>query len=293
MIACLLFSTHVFKKRIMKELRLIRQTSQQITQKNLETTMPQMKIKEFAQVIETLDLMQHTLKASLTKQWQEEQIRQNEIAALAHDLKTPITLIKGNAELLLEDELTEEQTEMTKTILQSSQQSKEYVDVMLATSIGQEEKFQWISSAQFVEEYLNPFLSNQSRVSVYLEKIGAQTINIQPLRIQRAVMNVANNALEYTAPSCKVTVKCRLDDSKGLKITIQDTGPGFSQEGLIHATDRFWKEDKARKLDGHQGLGLWFVKQVAQEHDGELTIENTLPGAKVTIYLPTPIVKLS
>ena len=73
----------------------------------------------------------------------------------------------------------------------------------------------------------------------------------------------------------------------GWKVLVGDEGSGFSKTALCHATERIWRGNAARTLDGHNGLGLWFAEQVVKKHAGQLELSNCSSGGIVTINFPS------
>ena len=96
--------------------------------------------------------------------------------------------------------------------------------------------------------------------------------------------NLLANAARFTPAEGQITLDCRCD-SGFLVLTVQDTGPGFSEEFLRHGARMFSTGDSARS-DGHQGLGLYFASTVAESHGGSLRLGNHPQGARVTLRLP-------
>ncbi|MDD5594179.1 MAG: ATP-binding protein, partial [Candidatus Margulisbacteria bacterium] len=105
--------------------------------------------------------------------------------------------------------------------------------------------------------------------------------------IYRAVLNLVDNALNYTDPGGKVAVACGQTDS-GVQITVTDTGIGIAKEHLPRLFERFYRVDKARSRDiGGTGLGLAIVKHVMNIHNGSVAVESEeAKGSKFTLTFP-------
>ena len=82
-----------------------------------------------------------------------------------------------------------------------------------------------------------------------------------------------------------------LEDNDGLSFLITDSGQGFSDEALRHATEQFFMDDDNRSSKSHYGIGLYVAASIAQKHNGKIILENSaaLGGAKVTIQIPVSI----
>ena len=117
-----------YLSRRMEELLVI---TQNIEQQDLDFSIKKSKIVEIDRVLDALNHMKIALKQSLAKQWQDDKLRQDQLAALAHDLKTPLTIIRGNTELLLDLPLSDEQKECADYIETSAVQMQNYVQSLI------------------------------------------------------------------------------------------------------------------------------------------------------------------
>ena len=130
----LLFFILHYAKKLEKELLLLQHASDQIRARNLDFESKRTHIAEFNRVLDSLLLLKEELKISLEDQWQMQQQKKEQISALAHDIKTPLTIVKGNAQLLQESNLDEEQQEYNSFILENTEQIQTYVTRMLEVS---------------------------------------------------------------------------------------------------------------------------------------------------------------
>ncbi len=281
-ITCWILNTLWLKSHLVTKLKLFRDVSKKIAAQELDFEIPHAEIKEFDQALNAMDKMRQALYSSLTSEWESQQQRDSEMAALAHDLKTPITLIGGNAELLLEENLNVEHRKMVSTILESNNRAKQYVNSLLETSKGKEETFECVTLDNlFQEVYQNAVpLANAKNVSLITNNTLNGDMMMQKHHLIRAIGNVIQNAIEYTSIGGSVTVEGSMIDN-GWQIRVYDEGPGFSQSAILHATERLWRGDNARTSTGHNGLGLWFASQVIHHHNGEMIISNSDIGGIV------------
>ena len=270
--------------RLIEKLQLFREVSEKVGAQELDFTVPAAGIKEFDRALEAMEQMRCALYASLSSQWAAQQQRDSEISALSHDLKTPITLIGGNAELLLEENLNEDQRKMVETIRCNNERAKQYVLSLLETSRGEEESFRQVSPDSFFEGLRRSAqpLAEKYGVRLEIQNNAMGSMHMQEHHLSRAVGNVIQNAIEHTKKGGTVTVAGSMLDH-GWQITVQDEGAGFSQAALLHGTERLWRENLARVADGHNGLGLWFAAQVVGKHGGRLLLGNGDVGGIVTI----------
>ncbi len=281
---CWIRNTVCLWKRLVQKLNLFQEVSQKVGAQELEFEIPHAGIKEFDQALNAMEQMRQALYTSLSSQWAAQQQRDSEMAALAHDLKTPITLIGGNAELLLEEDLKGEQKKMVETIWDSNNRAKQYVNSLLEASHGEDEPFEQISCQVFFDILRNNALliADKYGIRLDLHNNADGSMCMQKQHLSRAVGNVVQNAIEHTPKGGTVTVESTVQEDFW-KITVQDEGSGFSQAALLHATERLWRGDSARASTGHNGLGLWFASQVVKNHNGQILLSNSANGGVVVI----------
>lgn len=276
-------------RRFYREISFIENATKTIASRNLEAEIvPNSNILEFRNALTAMEEMRAALNDSLKEQWALQQRRKNEIAALAHDLRTPVTAINGNAELLLEENLLPHQMEYAKQILTSGEQTKNYV-----------KSLQQVSEFDFTNE--NPTEINidkllkdvheivatvavSKEVHVEVENKTNENIVGYPLLLSRALTNVLDNAIRYSPKGGSVEISV-LGDSKQMVFIINDSGSGFSKEALKHASEMFWKEDETHLIERHYGLGLAIASRVAEMHKGFLTLRNTEKGGRVSVTI--------
>ena len=108
----------------------------------------------------------------------------------------------------------------------------------------------------------------------------------------RMLINVLSNAVEHTPQGGEVIFEIE-EHSNELSFLITDTGKGFSDEALKHATEQFFMEDDSRTSKSHYGIGLYVAASIAKKHNGKIILENSAVagGAKVTIQIPNAVCK--
>ena len=304
---CLLLHTLWLRRRLAAKLELFSEVSAKVGAQELDFTVPCAGIREYDQALGAMEQMRVALYDALSAQWAAQQEREAEIAALAHDLKTPLTLAGGNAELLLEEELPERSRKRLEVIKASNDLARQYVVSLLETSAGEEEFFESTSLSIMFDELCRNAKAVADARGVHLQvQNGLQgRAGIQKKHMLRALSNVVLNAVEHTqeggsvflegimagsiegsmAAGIESSMKSSMADG-GWKIVVRDEGPGFSKAALHHATERLWRGDTARGADGHNGLGLWFAAQVVKAHSGQLELQNGSSGGVVTISIP-------
>lgn len=283
-VLCLLFHTIWLRRHLATKLKLFHDVSEKIGAQELDFTIPHAGIQEYDHALTAMEYMRDALYRSLSAQWAAQQERDVEIASLAHDLKTPLTLIGGNAELLLDEELSESSCKMVQTIASSNHRARQYVASLLETSVGTDESFERTNLPAMFDEFCQSMIINAETMNVCLETQNnlVGTACIQKNRLLRAFGNAVQNAIEHTPAGGTVYLAGSMIDS-GWQVTVRDEGSGFSKAALHHAAERLWRGDTARSSDGHNGLGLWFAAQVVKTHAGQLTLHNCDSGGVVTM----------
>ena len=279
---CVLVNTLWLRRRLAARLKLFSEVSEKIGTQELDFVIPHAGIREYDQALDAMEHMREALYSSLSSQWAAQQEREAEIAALAHDLKTPLTLVGGNAELLLGEELSENSRKMVEKILSGNERAKQYVASLLETSAGAEEAFEYTSlPAVFEELCLNTTAIAETKGVCLQARNGLEGgADIQKEHLLRALGNVVQNAIEHTPAGKNVYFEGSMTEN-GWQIVVRDEGAGFSKAALHHATERLWRGDAARGADGHNGLGLWFAAEVAKTHAAQLELRNCKSGGMV------------
>lgn len=288
-----LFLTTSFAKKLRLQLVPLFEATSEVAKQNLDFEVGHSRIKDFEDVLISFSHMKESLKASLEQQWKAEQMQKEQIAALAHDLKTPLTVIQGNVDLISETELDEEQRLYAEYISSSSEQMQLYIrtliDISRAAS-GYQFHMEDIDLPAFAEQ-----LRGQIDALCQTKKIGLRmeadhlpsVLPADKLLLERAIMNVVNNALDYSSQDSFIHISMT-GDKGNLKISVTDAGPGFSQEDLRHAQEQFYMADHSRSSNLHFGMGLFITKSIVQQHGGQLALSNSKKtgGAQVIILIP-------
>ena len=287
--------TLFYANKLRQQLRPILKATEKIAEQDLDFQTSQSTIKEFNQVLSGLDYMRAALRDSLMENWKAEQDKQNQISALTHDLKTPLTVARGNAELLAMTPLDEEQTDLLEHFQKGIAQVDSYVQELSElnkTSLTKTLTLEDISVREFVEDIYNQTLSlaQTKQINVVFDKkeIKKEIIgHWDRTLLNRAFMNIVSNAVEHTPSGSQLLLTARVEEDE-FKFSCLDSGPGFSLESLEKATQLFYQEDKSRQSRNHSGLGLTIANDIVRLHHGSLSLSNdhTTGGAKVTIILP-------
>ena len=273
--------------------------ARRIEERDLDFEVGTSGVREIDDVLGAMDEMRASLKDSLEAQWRSEQAQREQIAALAHDLKTPLTVVRGNVDLLLEGELTDDQRPCAVDAAEGARQMGTYLAALIDATLGDATAF------APVERPLRPLLARLRAQAEALAGCGGaqaawsegaglpEALRMDEALVERAVMNVVANAVEHAPADSTVEVRVRADgaaDAGGvLAVSVADAGPGFSPEALERGCERFYQGDPARAARGHRGLGLHVAAEAAARHGGSVELanrEDAEGGACVTLRFP-------
>lgn len=285
--------TLIWAKKISKQLNPLLEASEEIGKQNLDFQVKKSNIQEFNAILDSLEKMKVGLSESLRTNWREEEKKRNQISALSHDIKTPLSIIKGNSELLGETNLTKEQETYLNYIRKNTNRIGKYIEtLMLVNKSNQanELNFNEIRSKEFVEniEKLAKEFTSTYKLNL-LEDINYENnvLIVDLKNFERAFLNILSNAEEHSPKnsSIELLISSKADD---LQISILDQGHGFTGEDLLYAKDQFYQGDKSRHSKENYGIGLFVAEQIIDMHGGSLVLENRTDtiGAKVSISLP-------
>lgn len=282
-----------FAKNMRLQLEPLFKATSEVAKQNLDFEMGHSKIREFEDVLLSFADMRDKLKSSLEQQWKTEQAQKEQIAALAHDLKTPLTVIQGNADLIAETELDEKQRLYAGYIVESSDQMQAYIQTLIDISraaVGYQLHIENIDMPEFLKHLSGYMESLCQTKEIHLRmNIGSlpTIMKLDKALVERAVMNVVGNALDYSPQGGTLYVDVQSKDVF-VEISVTDEGAGFSKEALQHAQERFFMDDQSRNSKLHFGMGLYITNSIIEQHNGQLVLENSKDtgGAKVILKIP-------
>ena len=284
-------ATRHFAGLLRRDAALLTGAARTITDRRLDLPFAaHARVREFDETLQAMETLRASLAESLKEQWAMEQQRSLELAALTHDLKTPLSIVSGNAELLAEDALTAAQRQNVEAILRGSQRLEDYVaQLRTMTDSGSdgEGAREQVEICQRVAGWrsVGHGLCAAKQVLFQCDGVPEGTVNVHRISLDRAVENLLDNAVRYTPQNGKVSLTVRTDGGC-LSILVEDSGPGFSAEALAKGDQAFFTSDVSRSQGGHLGLGLYFAAQTARRHGGELRLSNTACGGKAELILP-------
>jgi len=227
-----------------------------------------------------------------------EEVRQDFVANVSHELKTPITSIKGFVETLLDD--PDSSPDNTRRFLQIIEKQANRLDAIIEDllSLSRLEQTEGAISLKIERAPVLPII--EAAVELCQHQADVRSIRIQvecpadlaahvnPPLLEQGLVNLINNAVKYSDDGQAVFVHA-YGEGEQLKIEVIDEGTGIHANELDRIFERFYRIDKARSRDqGGTGLGLSIVKHIAQVHSGGVTVSST-PGEGSTFTLCLPL----
>lgn len=214
-------------------------------------------------------------------------------ANVTHELKTPLTSIKGFADMLTAG-MVKDPEDVKRFITMIGVEADRLIQLindvlklseLESVAISQpDEAAEMLSVANDVAELLRPTAGN---VTITVEGTECEA-GISPSRLRELLVNLVSNAVKYNVPGGTVTVTAERAGEGVVRLRVEDTGIGIPEEAQPHVFERFYRVDKGRsKKAGGTGLGLAIVKHITTLYGGELKLESQVgKGTAITVTLP-------
>ncbi|MEX2152165.1 MAG: ATP-binding protein [Gemmatimonadaceae bacterium] len=222
-------------------------------------------------------------------------VRRDFVANVSHELKTPLTAIRGFAETLTSELAADvPHAQFAETIRANAQRMQRLIDDLL--DLSRIESGGWVptpaivdiasATTEAVESSREEASKRGSSVHIELGR-NAATLRADPMAVRQALENLVENAVRYTPSGGKITVFSRAHDH-GVILGVSDTGSGIASEHLPRIFERFYRVDPARsRAAGGTGLGLAIVKHLVEAHGGTVHAESQPGrGTIVTLFFP-------
>lgn len=208
----------------------------------------------------------------------------------SHELRSPLSIIRGELELALSRRRSEKEyrraittsLEATQTLVQLTE------DLLLLaqdSNIEFKSHFRLVSGDEVVRDAIGTLDTGNVAGRLTTHSDATAPIDGIPTLLVRAVANLLDNAVKFTPADGTVTLTAT-NDSERATFSVTDTGRGMTPDDAHHAFDRFWRGPVAHGAPGH-GLGLPLVERIARAHRGRVTIVSTLGiGSTITLVIP-------
>lgn len=295
-VGLMLFLTVRIAKRITRPLTEIIQASSEIKSGNYDKEIIVREDNELGELGRTLNAMSAKLKDDIKQLNKAQEIRKDFVANASHELRTPISSVRGYIETLLDGAYHDE--EVSKKFLERAHSNilrlENIVNDMLDLS-RLESRDQSLSLRYFnVEQSLRNIVADFEEVARRKNLDLTCTVNLpsdfkfiaDPYQFDKAVLNLVENAVKYTEKG-RVEVRAQVENKK-LVVEVEDTGNGIKQEDMARIFERFYRVDRGRSREqGGSGLGLAIVKHVMEIHKGTVRLESEVgKGSRFILTFP-------
>jgi signal transduction histidine kinase len=275
----IVFST---TRRMLSHVRRITEAASRIGHSDLNTRVPMtQRNDEVAHLALTLNRMLDRIESSMHQ-------LHTITDSLAHDLRSPLTAIRGKLEMSLSAAAHGEQAEPIVSAIEELDRLTEFLNQSLDVAEAKADALRLTRSQIDLDELLRvmtdlyePSMAEKG-LQISFRGAGSLKIEADAALIHRMIANLFDNELKHLPAACTVTIQLQVEDESA-SLVLEDDGPGFSPEVSPHLFER---RVKGRESNGH-GLGLAFIDAVARAHGGTVTARNRENGgAQITVTLP-------
>jgi K+-sensing histidine kinase KdpD len=228
--------------------------------------------------------MRNELLSSFTAQWRAQEDRKLLNAAFAHDIRTPLTVLKGQVDVLLRnlkmDRASQETVIDTLNLLARHigfiENHTDYMSTLqrLEEIHIYKKEMEWNNFWPIMQKSLEQLAANGGKRLSFECNIHVSRIDMDDAIITRILENVITNAVRYAKDSVVVTIGI----SEAMVIKVYDDGPGFSVRALEHALEPFYHEGTPTSEYRSDGLGLFICKTLVEKYGGSIVLANGLSG---------------
>jgi histidine kinase len=277
--------TYYGSRSIIRPIRGLQKAAKRMKEGDLTLTIPVTSKDELGQLAQGFEEMRVRLKDSIEKQLAYEENRKELIANISHDLKTPITTIKGYVEGIRDGVANspEKVDRYIQTIYSKSIELDHMIDELFLYSKLDLQRLPFHFEKIHFDDYLQDFVEElrfdleekNVEINLQIEKNGDYQIIGDREHLKRVITNIVDNSLKYIdKPDKELSFHLSTVDSLVL-FKLTDNGPGIADENLSIIFDRFYRADMARGTEkGGSGLGLSIAKRIIEEHHGSIWAES-------------------
>jgi signal transduction histidine kinase len=267
-------------------IRELTQATHAIYEGDLSQQVPIRSDDELGELAKAFNKMSNELSRSVNA-------RKQMTADIAHELRTPLSLILGHAEAV-HDGVLQPTRENFEIIREEATRLEHLVNDLRILSLADAGELaitpQVIEAGRLLHEVnsLYQFQAQRKNISLELDiPSPLSTIEVDPGRMTQVLTNILDNALRHTPAGGKIILSAK-EVNDQVELAVQDSGPGLEPEDLDRIFNRFYRTDASRQReDGGSGLGLAIAKSIVQAHGGQVSAESEVgKGLKVIIALP-------
>lgn len=277
--------TYFVSKSILKPVDKLRNAAGEISEGNLNFKIETKKKDELGQLLQAFEIMRRKLKESTDLQIQYEENRKELIANISHDLKTPITAIKGYVEGIRDGVANspEKMDRYTLTIYTRANDMDHMIDELFLYSKLDLKRlpfhFEEIDLRNYLLDYIEELRLDLTKenitISLHDMEDELYKVVVDREKLKRVFTNIINNSLKYMEKNKKRIDIILQEEEEKVMVRIQDNGPGIEPDALTLLFDRFYRVDPSRNTEtGGSGLGLAIAKRIVEEHGGKIWAES-------------------
>lgn len=272
-----IFTMFTMYMRFGKPLGEIFNAIDSVSEGNLKVRVKENKSDMFSELIKRFNKMVDELERA-------DQQRRNLTADIAHELRTPLHIIQGNLEGVL-DKVYEPTSEHINNTLDETKLLARLVEDLQTLSLAETGQLPLHPTrfllADLIADLTSSFSSQAKEQGVDLSSRidnPALELNADYDRLNQVLSNLVSNALRHTLQGGRITVEAESiqGQERSVRIRVKDSGVGIASEDLPFIFDRFWRGDRSRTNRSNSGLGLAITKQLVLAHKGEIKVESEL-----------------
>jgi len=287
LMAVLLVLATIFSRQISAPLRHISSAAQAIAAGDHSSRVQPANVRELAELADSFNRMAEALQRA-------DQQRRQLTADIAHELRTPLSIIKGRLEGI-QDGIYEADAEQIEALLSEVALLERLINdlhLLALADAGQLPLYrEVVSPVMLVNEAVRSFTPLATGRDVHLHSVVEEhlpDIEIDPQRITQVLGNLISNALRHTPAGGEIVVSAHRDPN-GICFAVRDTGTGIDPVDLPYIFERFYRVDRARsRSSGGAGLGLAIARRLVEAHGGQIWATST-PGQGTTVSFSLPI----
>lgn len=279
-----------------RSLSLLQRAAQRIAGGDFSTRVQLTEVDELFEVAEAFNMMADELEQSFSRQRALEQSRRDLVAAVSHDLRTPLTSIRAMVEALADGVVTDPNTVQRyyRTIRGQIENLSGLINDLFELSqleTGQIElQLEPVNLNDLLSDVLESMHPQARAKAVTLRGIFSEEIPLikaEFAKIQRVLHNLIQNAIRHTPADGSISLETTTV-AEGVQVAVTDSGEGIASEDLPHIFDQFFRGEKSRSREtGGAGLGLAIAKRIIEAHHGRIWVESQMgQGARFSFILP-------
>jgi signal transduction histidine kinase len=278
--------TLILSQRILSPIKALTQAARGLGEGDLSQRVRVKDKSEVGELAQAFNSMASNLERA-------EQLQRNMVADVAHELRTPLSNLRGYLEAV-RDGLIKPDADTIRSLDEEALLLSRLVDDLQELSLAEAGKLKLVCQAEDISELINQAIAavraqaEAKGVSVTTDLPGElPSVNIDSHQVSQVLRNLLDNAVVHTAKGGSITVTAE-QQGKWVEVAVTDTGEGIPAEDLPHIFERFYRVDKSRtRATGGSGLGLTIAKRLVEAHGGQIEAQSELgKGSRFTFTIP-------